>query len=280
MTNSKVNWIFWRANKLVEMIYRLLIELTNRKSTSRILAKFTNSTISRILIPSFVKVYNIRLDEIEKPLVEYKSLHEFFTRRLKSRARMIYEEPDSVISPVDATIEDFGRISLDHSFIVKGKQYSISELLGSEQKVQKYLNGTYMIFYLSPSDYHWIHSPVTCKVVDQWVLGTKSYPVNKYGLKYGKKPLSTNYRLMSEVWMNDVSMVIVKVGAMFINSIEMVEEGDVWKKGNEIGYFSFGSTVILLFEEGRFEPSIASRVPCKVKVGEFIGSIKKTSNSR
>ena len=168
------------------MIYRLLIELTNRKSTSRILAKFTNSTISRILIPSFVKVYNIRLDEIEKPLVEYKSLHEFFTRRLKSGARMIYEEPDSVISPVDATIEDFGRISLDHSFIVKGKQYSISELLGSEQKVQKYLNGTYMIFYLSPSDYHWIHSPVTCKVVDQWVLGTKSYPVNKYGLKYGK----------------------------------------------------------------------------------------------
>ena len=60
MTNSKVNWIFWRANKLVEMIYRLLIELTNRKSTSRILAKFTSSTISRILIPSFVKVYNIQ----------------------------------------------------------------------------------------------------------------------------------------------------------------------------------------------------------------------------
>ena len=87
-----------------------------------------------------------------------------------------------------------------------------------------------MIFYLSPSDYHWIHSPVTCKVVDQWVLGTKSYPVNKYGLKYGKKPLSTNYRLMSEVWMNDVSMVIVKVGAMFINSIEMVEEGESGKK--------------------------------------------------
>ena len=77
---------------------------------------------------------------------------------------MIYEEPDSVVSPVDATIEDFGRISLDHSFIVKGKQYSISEMLGSEQKVQKYLNGTYMIFYLSPSDYHRIHSPVTCKV--------------------------------------------------------------------------------------------------------------------
>ena len=107
MTNSKVNWIFWRANKLVEMIYRLLIELTNRKSTSRILAKFTNSTISRILIPSFVKVYNIRLDEIEKPLVEYKSLHEFFTRKLKSGARMIYEEPDSVISPVDATDRGF-----------------------------------------------------------------------------------------------------------------------------------------------------------------------------
>ena len=223
MTNSKVNWIFWRANKLVEMIYRLLIELTNRKCTSRILAKFTNSKISRILIPSFVKVYNINLDEMEKPLDEYKTLHEFFTRKLKNGVRMIYEEPDSVISPVDATDRRYWKDFTGSYIYCKRKTYSISELLGSEQKVQKYLNGTYMIFYLSPSDYHWIHSPVTCKVVDQWVLGTKSYPVNKYGLKYGKKPLSTNYRLMSEVWMNDVSMVIVKVGAMFINSIEMVE---------------------------------------------------------
>jgi phosphatidylserine decarboxylase len=259
---------------LIEIFYRMLIELTNRKSTSRVLAKFTKSAKSRILIPSFAKVYSINLDEMEKPLCKYKTLQELFTRKLKKSVRRISEEPYAVVSPVDASIEDLGRISLEHTFIVKGKQYSIIELLGSDQKAQKYLNGTYMIFYLSPSDYHWIHSPVTGKVVEQWTLGTKSYPVNKYGLKYGKKPLSKNYRLMSEVCINDVSMVIVKVGAMFINSIEIVDEGSVWKKGNEIGYFSFGSTVLLLFEEGTFEPSITSSVPCKVKVGECIGFLK------
>jgi phosphatidylserine decarboxylase len=258
-------------------MYRLLIELTNRKTVSRILAKFTNSERSRILIPSFVKVYRINLDEMEKSLNEYKTLQELFTRKLKNGVRMINHEKDTVISPVDALIEDVGKISPDHTFIVKGKSYSISELLGSEHKARKYLNGTYIIFYLSPNDYHWIHSPVTCKVVDQWALGTKSYPVNKYGMKYGKKPLSKNYRLMSELCMNDHSMVIVKVGAMFINSVVMVNESDIWNKGREIGYFSFGSTVMLLFEEGIFEPTITTSVPCKIKVGECIGYIKKTS---
>ena len=260
------------------MLYRLLIELTNRKTVSRILAKFTNSDVSRILIPSFVKVYRINLDELEKPLHEYKTLQELFTRKLKNGVRVMDLEKDSVISPVDALIEDMGKISLEHTFIVKGKSYSISELLGSEHKAQKYLNGTYVIFYLSPNDYHWIHSPVSCKVVDQWALGTKSYPVNKYGMKYGKKTLTTNYRLMSEVSMKDHSMVIVKVGAMFINSVMMVNESDVWHKGKEIGYFSFGSTVMLLFEDGIFEPSITTHVPCKIKVGECIGYMKKTSS--
>lgn len=233
--------------------------------------------MSKFLIPSFSRVYKINQLEMEKPIHEYQSLHEFFTRKLKTDARTIFQEPLSVISPVDATIEDIGEVALNHSIYVKGKEYSISEMLGGTDKAQKYLNGTYIIFYLSPTDYHRIHSPISGKVIEQRTIGTKSYPVNKYGLKYGKRPLSKNYRIITEMYYNGVSMALVKVGAMFINSIEVLNTNDEVEKGSEIAYFSFGSTVVLLFEEDTFIPALNS-VPCPARVGECIGYLKQTSN--
>jgi len=260
---------------LIQMIYRLFIELTNRKSTSRLLAKFSQSKMSRLFIPSFSRIYHINQLEMEKPINEYQSLHAFFTRKLKSDARTIFQDPLSVISPVDATIEDMGTIALDHSISVKGKKYSVSEMLGGNDKVQKYLNGTYIIFYLSPSNYHRIHSPISGKVLSQRAIGTKSYPVNKYGIKYGKRPLSKNYRIITEMYYNGVSMTMVKVGAMFINSIEILHKNAEVEKGEEMAYFSFGSTVVLLFEGDTFTPALKS-LPCPIQVGECIGYLKET----
>lgn len=264
---------------MIQTIYRVFIELTNRKSTSLLLAKFTKSKMSRIIIPSFSKVYKIDQAEMEKPIDEYLSLHEFFTRKLKKGSRIIYQDPMSVVSPVDATIEEMGRVSSDYTFTVKGKNYTISEMLGDDEKVQKYLNGTYIIFYLSPSNYHRIHSPVSGKVTEQWMLGTKSYPLNKYGLKYGKKPFSKNYRMITEMYYNNASIAIVKVGAMFINSIELLGSKDELDKGAEIAYFSFGSSVVLLFEGGSFTPAVSKNIPCEVKVGECIGYINRESQT-
>jgi phosphatidylserine decarboxylase len=264
---------------MIQTIYRLFIELTNRKSTSIMLAKFTKSKMSRMMIPSFSKVYKIDQAEMEKPIDEYATLHEFFTRKLKKGSRIIYQDPVSVVSPVDATIEEMGMVSSDYTFTVKGKSYTISEMLGDDEKVKKYLNGTYIIFYLSPSNYHRIHSPVSGKVTEQWALGTKSYPLNKYGLKYGKKPFSKNYRMITEIDYNNTSIAIVKVGAMFINSIERLDTGDELEKGTEIAYFSFGSSIVLLFEGGSFAPAISKSIPCQIKMGERIGYINTESKT-
>ncbi|WP_071395844.1 phosphatidylserine decarboxylase [Bacillus tuaregi] len=261
---------------MIQMIYRLFIELTNRKTTSLLLAKFSKSKLSRMFIPSFSRIYKINQFEMEKPLHEYQSLNEFFTRKLKPDARPIFQDSLSVISPVDATIEDMGEISFDHSIHVKGKMYSVSEMLGGEDKVQKYLNGTFMVFYLSPTNYHRIHSPISGKITEQRTIGTKSYPVNKYGLKYGKRPLSKNYRIITEIYYNGVSMALVKVGAMFINSIEILSNRNEVEKGSEIAYFSFGSTVVLLFEANTFTP-VLKNLPYPVQVGECIGYLKETS---
>jgi phosphatidylserine decarboxylase len=264
---------------MIQTIYRLLIELTNRKSTSLILAKFTKSKISRMIIPSFSKVYKIDQAEMEKTIGEYGTLHEFFTRKLKKGSRIIYPDPVAVVSPVDATIQEIGEVSLDYGFTVKGKHYTISDILGDDRKVEKYLNGTYMIFYLSPSNYHRIHSPISGKVTEQWVKGTKSYPLNKYGLKYGKNPFSQNYRMITEMDYNNTSIAIVKVGAMFINSIELLNKEEELEKGAEIAYFSFGSSVVLFFEGGAFIPTISKSVPCQIKVGECIGHMNTESKA-
>lgn len=261
-----------------QSFYRMMIELTNGKVTSGALKKFALSKASRFIIPSFSKVYRINESEMENAITDFSTLHDFFTRKLKEGAREINREPNTVVSPVDAVIEDIGIINPEHIITVKGKQYSISEMLGTKEKAEKYADGYYIIFYLSPSHYHRIHSPVSGTVACQWSLGMKSYPVNKYGLKYGKSTLSKNYRTITEVKHQEGFLSIVKVGAMFVNSIEVIYEGEELEKGEEMAYFSFGSTVVLLFEKDSFAPLSSLKLPADIKVGEIIGYLKTNHN--
>lgn len=227
--------------------------------------------MSRFLIPLYSKIYQININEMEKSIKEYHTIHELFTRKLKKEARLIDPRPFSVVSPVDAIFQEYGKVQSDNCITVKGKKYYISEMLGGDEKVKKYVNGTYMIFYLSPSHYHRIHSPVTGTISNQWIMGTKSYPVNSFGLKYGKRPLSKNYRMITEMEYEGGTVAIVKVGAMFINSIKKLTTEDQLIKGGEMAYFSFGSSVVLLFQDETFIKEESLVVPGQIKVGECIG---------
>jgi phosphatidylserine decarboxylase len=259
---------------LLKWLYRLMIELTNHWLSSKIIAIFTRSRFSAVLIPSYAKIYNINQEEMEKNLKNYKTLQQLFVRRLKAGTRPIDKTENSVISPVDAIIEDIGIIHENSEIVVKDKTYSIAEMLGSSEAAKKYLNGLFIILYLSPSHYHRIHSPISGIVQKQWTLGKKSYPVNRLGLKYGKRPLSKNYRVITEVCANGKHIAIVKIGAMFVNSIELTHVSKQLTKGQEIAYFSFGSTVILLFEKDSIELDERIVVPMGIKVGERLGYLK------
>lgn len=259
-------------------LYRFFIELTNGKWSSDLIMKFAHSKASSFIIPSFAKIYKINIDEMEKDLTSYPNLHEFFIRKLKKGTRNSSFGQTDVISPVDAIIEDIGIITVDKIIQVKGKVYSISEMLGNKEAVDKYKEGTFIIFYLSPSHYHRIHSPVSGHVIKQWTLGEKSYPVNKWGLKFGKETLAKNYRTITEVKTHDNQHIaIVKVGAMFINSIILSHQEEQLKKGEEMAYFSFGSTVILLFEKETFRSKDFLSTPYPVKIGEVIGELRRKS---
>jgi phosphatidylserine decarboxylase len=252
-------------------VYRLMIELTNGKWTSVILQRFARSRISKFVVPSFAKIYKLNQEEMEKSLHEYHTLHDLFIRTLRKEVRKIDTIGNTVVSPVDAVIEDVGSINQTSEMVVKGKTYSIQEMLGSQDTVNKYLHGTYMILYLSPSHYHRIHSPIEGSIVKQWTLGSKSYPVNKMGLKYGVRTLAKNYRMITEVKTASGHVAIVKVGAMFVNSIEKTHKGMTLQKGEEMAYFSFGSTVVLLFQKGTFQLDPSIQTPKDIRIGEKIG---------
>lgn len=261
---------------MIQSLYRLFIELTNRKWSSALIRGFARSRASKWFVPSFARIYNINQDEMDKELQEYVTLHDFFIRRLKPGMRPVDEQEDAVVSPVDAVIEDIGLIESNHQIVVKGKIYSIAEMLGSREAAEHYQQGNYMVLYLSPSHYHRIHSPVTGRVLKQWTLGSRSYPVNRLGLKYGKATLAKNFRTITEIGYGNGRIAVVKVGAMFVNSIEPVHTGDKLKKGQEMAYFSFGSTVVLLFERGALNLPEAITLPKPIKVGETLGSLNQS----
>lgn len=257
-----------------EKLYQRLIELTNGKQSSQLLQTIAKAKWSKRIIPSYMKVYDINLEEVSKKPQQFSSLHDFFTRELLEHVRPIEQNPTTYTSPVDAKVESFGRIEWDMTFLVKGKPYALQDLLGNKERAAQYADGHYIVFYLSPADYHRIHSPIDGLVLRQYTLGQKSYPVNQLGLSYGKKPISHNYRQVTELKVaNNQQVAFIKVGATFVNSIVLTNTTTQWRKGEEVGYFSFGSTVVMLFEKGaiEFTDNVVQGSP--IRVGEAFANM-------
>ena len=256
-----------------EHVYRKFVELSNGKISSVLLKKFSTAKISKTIIPSYIKFYDINTKEVSNDIKEFGSLHQFFVRTLKEDVRPITQGDEIFTSPVDAKIESFGEITSDMTFVVKEKHYSLYDLLGNAEMASKYQGGQYVVFYLSPADYHRMHSPMSGEVIKQYVLGQKSFPVNQMGLTYGKKPLSHHYRMISELKYNDHNYTFIKVGAMFVNSIQLTNTSTQWEKGEEVGYFTFGSTVVILFEKDAVKFTDQVKQGASIKMGEAFATV-------
>ncbi|MFD0588380.1 archaetidylserine decarboxylase [Paenibacillus sp. GCM10027627] len=259
---------------MTNWLLRAMTELSSRKWISQLTGKFAQSSASRPIIPRFAKMYGIAVHEAEKELREYKTLNEFFTRRLKPGMRDIHIGHQSLVSPVDALVTGAGTIQSGTIVNVKGQDYTITELLNGSPRTANYLNGYYMVLYLSPTDYHRIHVPVSGQIVEREHLRGKVYPVNDFGLKHMKRVLSRNERLITYISHSGGEAAVVKVGAMNVSSIQYVlplQKNVV--KGDELAYFEFGSTVVLLLEDDTFVPREDLQPGLKVKMGERLGEL-------
>lgn len=258
------------------------------------LAKYvTESRWSRRLIIPFSSYYRIDTDEAEKDIQLYQSLNDFFTRRLKLGSRTVDPDEKAVISPVDGTVSQLGTIERGTLIQAKGKLYNIVDLLGQdEQRAEPFINGNYITIYLSPQNYHRIHASLSGRIHGYAYLPGSLFPVNKIGVNLVSGLFAKNERWITYVDTGKGRMALVKVGAFLVGSVQVgynefpqvhgkekitftyKEEQPLLQKGDEVGFFQFGSTVICLFEEGmiKLSPDLAPLTP--LKMGEKIGELK------
>ncbi|EPE63226.1 phosphatidylserine decarboxylase [Exiguobacterium sp. S17] len=256
-------------------LYQTLFELNATPLIAKRLRQFAESKASRAFIPSFAKTYQIDIAEAAEPIDAYPSLHAFFTRHLKDGARPIDANTDTVVSPCDGQLSIVSAITDDSRFEVKGQSYTLAEMLGSQSEARRYAGGTICVLYLSPRDYHRVHVPLAGRVLSHYELGDRSAPVNELGLTETVRPLSRNYRRVTRFESVAGRYEHIMVGALNVNTIEWTHDGERVDKGAEVGYFSFGSTVILCFEKDRVVIDPAKIGP--VRLGEVIGSIQSNA---
>ncbi|ANC75720.1 phosphatidylserine decarboxylase [Fictibacillus phosphorivorans] len=248
--------------------YRNLFELNGHPVVARSLKKFAQSKASKPFIPSFVKLYKININEATRELKEYHSLHDVFIRDLRPDARPVPSEAHAFVSPCDAVLSVVDHLTEESRFTVKGQEYTVAELLGSESEAKKYSGGQVFVFYLSPTDYHQVHVPVDAEVESVYTLGREAAPVNELGLRHGLRPLTRNYRLVTQMNASGQPLAHVMVGALNVNTIERTNHESVVKRGDSFGYFSFGSTVVLCIPKGALK---FTGKKGKVKMGELLG---------
>lgn len=245
------------------------------------------SPILRSFIRIYCQFYAVKLDEAKKAIGQFKTFNDFFTRELKPEVRPIDDQPDSIVSPVDGTIAEFGEIKNDLLVQTKGIYYSSIDLVG-ETYAAYFKNGFFITLYLSPADYHRIHTPIAGVLKEFSYFSGNLWPVNDFGVRNVGGLFSLNERIVSLIETKKTKVALVKVGATVVGKIKL-EYSDLssnrgeasrfhlpvfppknYKKGDEIGRFQLGSTVILLFQNGSINPENLVRNR-KIKMGEILG---------
>lgn len=246
------------------------------------------------ILKAFAKVYKINVSEAELNLGEYNSLNQFFTRALKAGARIVDSAENAVVSPVDARITSFGNIQESTLIQAKGIEYSLKELLGSDKYLDAFSNGKFITFYLSPQDYHRIHSPFYGKILGYYYEPGKLFPVNDLAVLGIRGLFPKNERLITFLQTEYGKIAVVKVGASNVGKIRVTYDNKIvtnsWlrfskeveyknvdiliQKGAELGRFEMGSTVILIFEKNTFEMADLKKNE-KQTYGSTIGHFKE-----
>ncbi|WLD94035.1 archaetidylserine decarboxylase [Alkalihalobacillus sp. AL-G] len=265
---------------------------------SSLSGKITKAKLSKLAIKPYAKYYKIDLSSIEKPMRDYKNLNQFFTRKLKPESRPIDLNQDTIISPSDGLITQIGSIEDGSLIQAKGVCYSLKGLLAGHEQANLFQNGSYMTIYLSPRDYHRVHAPINGNVTEFSYIPGRLFPVNRLGVHSINGLYAKNERLIT--YMNTAAgkLAIVKVGAFIVGSVQVAYKEQVqrfhkgrqisqklrsfpyFKKGDEIGHFEFGSTVIVLFENDLLELDPSINPGQFIKMGERIGSCSEATKEQ
>lgn len=208
------------------------------------------------------------LDLSEANSNEFRSMHDCFTRRLKSGARPIDPTPEILISPCDGIVGAHGRICGTELYQIKGKTYSLAELIGDQDLVESHRDGCYVTLRLTSAMYHRFHAPHDCAVEHVRYIPGDSWNVNPAALRRVERLYCKNERavLHARLAATGDAFTLVPVGAILVSAIRLnfidlqrlKQEGQSvgacnveFRKGDELGWFEHGSTIIV-FAPDRF----------------------------
>ncbi len=261
-------------------------------AVSRVIYKLTRikSPIVPKAITAFAKVFGVNLeDALNSDPKSYITFNEFFTRELKQGLRPIASS--KITSPVDGTISQLGKIEDGLLMQAKGISYSVERLVGDAKQAKQFENGQFITIYLSPKDYHRIHMPCTGKLIEQTHIPGRLFSVAKHTVNTVKGIFARNERVVAAFNTDYGNMAMVLVGAINVAAIETVWAGLITPpkgktitnkdyqadnislaKGEEMGRFNMGSTVILLFAEDAPELSIDLKADQSLMMGQALSN--------
>ncbi len=239
----------------------------------------------------YVKIFGVNKDEAEHDIDSYVSIVDLFTRRLKDGLRPIDQSDDVLVSPADGAWGQLGRVQDGQALQVKGRPYSIAALLGDDEDAKKFSFGNYATFYLSPRDYHRFHMPIEGRLQKARYIPGRLWPVNRRSIAHIDQVFSKNERIVCFFDTPLGAMALVAVGATVVGrtvvefddlitnprtrQIDTRSYADIpFQRGQELGRFEFGSTIILVCENPRLQFIVPGESPA-VQVGQVVARLVK-----
>ncbi|GIW72031.1 MAG: phosphatidylserine decarboxylase proenzyme [Planctomycetota bacterium] len=227
--------------------------LLRRRAVSRLWGWLQDRPVSRRRLARFIARAGVELSEAELPLERYRTLNEFFSRRLRPGARPLDPDPDALLSPADARVLVCSPLDAEARLCVKGESWQLAELLGERALARQFAGGTAVVLRLAPADYHRFHFPADGVAGPARALPGGYDSVHPLALAREPAVLCRNARQLTLLRTPRFGTIaMVEVGALLVGSIVQTYTPGPVERGAEKGYFRFGgSSIVLALEPGR-----------------------------
>lgn len=276
------------------------LRLLPRKRLSRALGRIASLSAAGAVLPRavlaqaidlYVRAYDVDLSEAVVPPGGFRTFDEFFTRALVPGSRPIAGGEETLVSPADGLLEDAGPIERGAVLRVKGQAYEVGELLGDPADAKRFEGGRFAVIYLSPRDYHRVHAGVSGRVHTVRHVGGTLLPVNRFGVNNYPRLFARNERVaVFQDSERHGEVATILVGAIGVGRISVAFDPSVMTnvgrgpttlrcppasaprlaRGDELGTFHLGSTVVLLTGPIAGATSLCARPGDRVRVGEAL----------
>lgn len=256
------------------------------------LARVRHTASKDFLITQFVRLFEVDTDDVKFDVPNgFATFNDFFIRELKGEARPIDSRDDAIVSPVDGTISTAGTLYDDSIVQAKGFEYSLDDLLATDlDDAHRYVDGHYATIYLAPYNYHRVHAPISGELVSALYVPGDLFSVNTATAAQIGGLFHRNERLILHFSTQHGPATLILIGALNVGSISTPWSGEIRPrkrgivetirlrnaatsidKGELLGWFNMGSTVILLLPKGACEWRDTLNPGSTVRMGEAIG---------